>query len=310
MAWSIFTNGGGPLVAVGWAKQFLQYIGAPVTPGNVEFVYQWEKSEGGGGQYNPLNVGPLSGHTDLLVPGDTGSHFGGGAADYNSWQSGLLGAKYGVELPAYSSVLKNLRSNNPTAARAALWASPWAASHYGYGSNWYFGAVPSGAPVLPGPGVGSTGGSGGGTTETLIPGPNHGETCAWKLTLPSIGPVGGGDWCILSKTQVRAILAIGLGVLAMGTGLVGAVLLVTYGLRSGAEKATAIAGFIPGAGTAVRAAKATPAMQRKPVQSVSPAANKASATPRKAPASKPAETRSGGRHRAEDRYGRHAAPVE
>ena len=286
MAWSIFKEGGGPLVAVGWAKQFLQYIHAPVTPGNVEFVYQWEKSEGGGGQYNPLNVGPLSGHKDLLVPGDTGSHFGGGAADYNSWQSGILGAMYGVELQYYKNVVGNLRANNPTGARQALWDSPWAASHYGHGANWYFGTIPNGSPILPGPGVGTTGTSGNGGT-TASDAPVIGETCAWKLTLPVAG-----EFCVLSKVALRDMAAIALGVMGLVTGLVGAVLLVSYGLKPFASKAEQVAGFVPGAGTALRAARATP-MPAKARPSVSPAANRAE----------------GGRHRAEDRYGKHATPV-
>lgn len=266
MAWSIFTNGGGSLAAVGWAQQLLRYLNAPVTPGNVEFIYQWEKSEGGGGQYNPLNTGPLKGHTNLLVPGDTGSHFGGGAADYNSWTSGLMGAMYGIQLPAYKNVLNNLRSNNPAAARQALWDSPWAASHYGHGANWYFGTIPNGTPILPSGGGSGGSTSSGGTTEVLIPG---GDPCAWNLDIPVAG-----SFCVITKVGVRDIFAIGIGLVGVITGLVGAILLVSYGLKPFASRAEQVAGFVPGAGMALRAAKATPGRVGKATPDVSPAAKR------------------------------------
>lgn len=155
MAWSIFTDGGGDPVAIWWATQLLNKIGAPVTPGNITMVYQWEKSEGGGGKYNPLNQGDVPGNSSLT---STGSQYGGGAADYVSWSAGITGAADYLNMPAYSGVLNGLKSNNPGEARAALWSSPWASSHYGYGSAWS-NAVPQGGAQIP---------SGGDTVQSSV----------------------------------------------------------------------------------------------------------------------------------------------
>jgi hypothetical protein len=275
MAWSIFTNGGGPQVAVGWAQQFLKRIGAPVTPGNVEFVYQWEKSEGGGGKYNPLNQGPVQGHPELTT---TGEQFGGGAADYASWDAGLQGAYYFLHYNFYKGVLQNLQANNPAAARAALWASPWAASHYGYGKNWYFGTIPGGTPILPGSAEAMAGSGGGNTTATDVSATAP-PTCAWNLAAPSlstpnsIGPlplpnvtIGGQSFCVLSKTQVRVGLSLLLLGGAVAVGMLGVIVLVAYGLKqTGAqEKLTQVAAFVPGGGVVATAARASAAKTSSP----------------------------------------------
>jgi len=150
VAWSIFTQGGGAEVAVGWAEQLLSEIGAPASAGNVQFIYDWEVSEGGGGAYNPLNQGPVPGQPALTT---TGSQFGGGAADFASWAAGLTGAADYLAMPAYAGVKSGLLANDPTAARSALIASPWAASHYGNGADFSDAAVPGGKAVLPASGV-------------------------------------------------------------------------------------------------------------------------------------------------------------
>jgi hypothetical protein len=255
MAWSIFTQGGGAQVAVGWAHQLLKLIGAPDTPGNVEFIYQWEKAEGGGGKYNPLNQGPVAGKPNLTT---TGSQYGGGAADFASWDAGLQGAATYLSYSQYAGVLNGLKNNNPVAARQALWASPWAASHYGYGKNWPNVAVPGGTPILPGTGVGSSDTGTAGTPATTV-GLTADEKaqCAWVVHAPVAG-----DTCLMKKTQLRETL----GVLLMtgGTGLIlfGIAVLVAFSFKSSkagqaAGKAVgAAAGFVPG-GTAVKAAGAT-----------------------------------------------------
>lgn len=138
MAWSIFNQP--PGTATAWAKSLLAKIGAPATPGNVQFVYDWERSEGGGGKYNPLNQGPVPGQPQLTT---TGSQYGGGAADYASYAAGLTGAADYLNMPAYAGVKAALLANHTEAARSALFASPWAASHYGYGSRWYDGPAAS-----------------------------------------------------------------------------------------------------------------------------------------------------------------------
>jgi hypothetical protein len=150
--WSIFTNGGGPLAAVAWAQQLLHTVKAPVTRGNLQVLYQWQKSEGGGGVYNPLNQGPVPGQPGLTT---SGVQYGGGAANFASWKAGIQGAAAYLHMPNFSSILSALKGNNPAGAKSAIIASPWAKSHYGGGSAWYNGPLPalphvkSLAPVRP-----------------------------------------------------------------------------------------------------------------------------------------------------------------
>lgn len=261
MAWSIFQQGGGDQTAVGWAQQFLTALGAPVTPGNVQFVYDWEKSEGGGGKYNPLNTGPVSQHPEWTT---TGSQYGGGAADYASWDAGIMGPVYYLQhyqQGTYSKILAALKANDPVGARAALWASPWAAGHYGFGSNWSNASVPGGTPVLPATGTGTGGTSTSSQPADLVAAD---DTCAWKVKVPvaSSVPIVGGlsTTCLISKKQVRALLGAALIGTAVVVGLVGAVLLVAYGLKessAGKAAAQAVTTFTPvgrGVGLAGKAA--------------------------------------------------------
>lgn len=146
MAWSIFTQGGGQATADEWGKQLLATIGAPDTPGNEQFVYDWELSEGGGGKYNPLNQGPVPNTPGLT---STGSQYGGGAADYVSWAAGLTGAADYLSMPNFSAIKADLIANNPSGARTALIDSPWAASHYGGGSSFSTQPLPGGSQSLP-----------------------------------------------------------------------------------------------------------------------------------------------------------------
>jgi hypothetical protein len=140
MAWSIFSDGGGAGAAYTWALRLLQALNAPVNTSNLTFIYQWEQSEGGGGEYNPLNQGDVPGDSSLT---STGSQYGGGAANYVSWEAGIQGAVDYLHMSNYKSVLSALMAGNGTAAASALWASPWASSHYGYGSNWSNDALPT-----------------------------------------------------------------------------------------------------------------------------------------------------------------------
>lgn len=155
MAWSIFTQGGGKGAAQTWATDLLSQLGAPQTPANVQVVYDWEVSEGGGGKYNPLNQGPVPGHPELTT---TGSQYGGGAADYASWNAGLQGAVDYLNMSNFASIKKALMAGDSAGARSAIIASPWAASHYGSGSAFSNEPLPGQATALPGytPGPSST----------------------------------------------------------------------------------------------------------------------------------------------------------
>jgi hypothetical protein len=144
VAWSIFSQG--PAAAAAWAKAFLQGAsqawGVNVdTPANEQFVYDWEKSEGGGGANNPLNQGPDPSHPEFT---STGPQYGGGAADYVSIDAGIAGGIDYLDMPNFSGVKQALEGgNNYQADAQALWGSPWAASHYGYGSAWNTDAMPA-----------------------------------------------------------------------------------------------------------------------------------------------------------------------
>jgi hypothetical protein len=131
MAWSIFQQGGGDGAALTWAKNLIAADGIPDTPAVEQFVYDWEKSEGGGGKYNPLNQGPVPGHPELTT---TGEQYGGGAADFASYQAGIQGAVDYLNMPNYAAVQSALKNGDAVSARAALIRSPWAASHYDYGA--------------------------------------------------------------------------------------------------------------------------------------------------------------------------------
>ncbi len=244
MAWSIFTDGGGPEVAVGWAQQALRQIGAPVTPGNVQFMYDWQKAEGGGGKFNPLNMGPVPGQPTLTT---TGQQFGGGAADYASWQAGLLGFQAFMNMSNYTAVRDSLIANKPTAARAALWASPWASSHYGMGAQWPNDPVPGGSPILPPATAATTAAQQGNPANCLIQFGNVDPAS----NIPLIGGLfPNTSMCLMSKTEARAIMGTLIYVAGAGLLLVGAIIMAAWGLgKTGAlGKAADAAAVVPGAG--------------------------------------------------------------
>lgn len=142
MPWSIFSNGGGDPAAIAWAKTLLKSIGAPQTNSNVQVIYDWEKSEGGGGKYNPLNEGPVPGNPSLT---STGSQYGGGAADYVSPSAGIQGAVAYLNMPNFASIKRDLIAGKSQQAQADIINSPWAASHYGGGSAFSNAALPGSA---------------------------------------------------------------------------------------------------------------------------------------------------------------------
>lgn len=280
MAWSIFQQGGGDNVAVAWAQQLLTKLGVPVTPGNTEFIYQWEKSEGGGGAYNPLNTGGVYGHPELTT---TGSQYGGGANDFASWDAGLVGSAINIQTPGpdnYPAIVTALRNNDPASARQALWNSGWAASHYGYGSNWSNATLPGNTSNVIPPSFfnASTGGSG--STAT-----GHGVDCG-PLKIPSLGadnkiydtcvaankragydasgnPIPGGSTqgstsnsdalsiagiTILSKSQARAVVGAGIFLIGGAIMTVGVLALMRGTIVAGQN----VARNIPAVGRFVR----------------------------------------------------------
>jgi hypothetical protein len=158
MSWSIFSDGGGSGAALTWAQQLLEALGAPLSQSNITFVYQWEESEGGGGVYNPLNQGVVPGNSSLT---NSGNQYGGGAANYISWEAGIQGAVDYLHMSNYTGVYAALKAGNGQQAQQALFSSPWASSHYGYGSEWSSATPPSTGTALDS--------SGGGVNEVLQP---------------------------------------------------------------------------------------------------------------------------------------------
>jgi hypothetical protein len=145
MAWSIFDYTNGDYVAVIWAVNMLEALNPSWTTQNPppvsvqQFVFNWEKSEGGGGKFNPLNQGPVTGEPQLT---STGQQYGGGASDFVSWAAGIAGAVAYLNYSNYAAVLAAILKGDGNAAATALWASPWAGSHYGYGRAWNTSALP------------------------------------------------------------------------------------------------------------------------------------------------------------------------
>jgi LysM repeat protein len=143
-AWSIFAMPDGDEVAVGYADALLTKLGAPETPGDQQFVYDWELSEGSGADNNPLNGGDYDGLAT------SGTQYGGGANDYLSLSinvNAMAGILTSNPQYGYDGIVTALQDNDPSAAETALFDSSWAASHYGYGTSFSAASLPSGTPA-------------------------------------------------------------------------------------------------------------------------------------------------------------------
>lgn len=118
-----------------WAKLVLVYGGWPVTDENVAVITQWMREENGPDNWwnrnNPLNNGHGSGGGSGLGSYDT--------LDTAAWYA----ADNLVKRSFYTDIVAGL-ADGSSASRtaAAIWASPWASSHYGNGSHWTTSPVP------------------------------------------------------------------------------------------------------------------------------------------------------------------------
>ncbi|TAM70846.1 MAG: hypothetical protein EPN48_05335 [Microbacteriaceae bacterium] len=115
-----------------WAKLVLLDGGWPQTTANVTVLLRWMRQENGPPDWwnrnNPLNNGYGSGG---------GSGFGSYATLEDAAMYCALNLRRG-----YPAIVAGLVAGTSADATAqAIWASPWAASHYGNGSHW------SSAPV-------------------------------------------------------------------------------------------------------------------------------------------------------------------
>ena len=121
-----------------WAYDLLSRLGnSSPTPATVRMVVEWTIAEDAGpgafARNNPHN-------TTLCLPGRmTGAINGDGACGvqgYATRADGLDATVLTLASPLYAEIVAALQANDPERAKQALWASPWAESHYGYGAAW------------------------------------------------------------------------------------------------------------------------------------------------------------------------------
>ena len=114
-----------------WAKLVLLRAGFPMTDSNVTVMTRWMRQENGSDNWwnrnNPLNNGWGS----------------GGNSGLGSYDSLELAAEKAAEalhsVGGYSGIVAGLATSAPTdVIESAIWASPWASSHYANGGHWAY----------------------------------------------------------------------------------------------------------------------------------------------------------------------------
>jgi hypothetical protein len=117
-----------------WANLVLKDGNWPQSSNNVTVLTQWMSSENPATNWynrnNPLNNGLGS----------------GGGAGTGAYSDLLIAAHYVAENlnggSSYSAVVADLASSAaPSTTATAIENSPWASSHYGYGTSWHSGSV-------------------------------------------------------------------------------------------------------------------------------------------------------------------------
>ena len=110
-----------------WAKLVLMFGGWPQTDANVTVMLRWMRQENGPPDWwnrnNPLNNGYGS----------------GGGAGLGSYPDLITAAEYCAKnlQRGYPDIVAGLQSGvSADTTAAAIWASPWATSHYGNGTHW------------------------------------------------------------------------------------------------------------------------------------------------------------------------------
>lgn len=120
-----------------WAVDLLARLGnQSPTAETVAVVVEWTIAEDGGpGAFernNPLN-------TTMCGYNNTGAINGDGAcgvSGYATRDDGLNATVATLMQANFTAVRNALQTNDAEAVAPAIWASPWATSHYGYGANW------------------------------------------------------------------------------------------------------------------------------------------------------------------------------
>lgn len=112
-----------------WAKLVLIYGDFPLTQANIDVMLRWMRQENGPDNWwnrnNPLNNGNGS----------------GGGSGLGSYATLSVAAEYAADslrrYAFYDGIEAGLEAGNDADATArAIWASPWATSHYGNGTHW------------------------------------------------------------------------------------------------------------------------------------------------------------------------------
>lgn len=118
-----------------WAKLVLVFGDWPVTDENVTLMVQWMREENGTDNWwnrnNPMNNGYGS----------------GGGSGLGSYANLVDAAEYAAsnlqKRSFYADIVAGLEAGTSAEATArAIWASPWAESHYGNGAWWSTSPVP------------------------------------------------------------------------------------------------------------------------------------------------------------------------
>lgn len=92
------------------------------TAGAMQAMLGWMAAEGGhwnnSAKYNPLNT------TRIIHKGERSMN-GAGVKVYGSWEDGLRATIETLKLPAYRSIVANLKSGNAMGVANAIESSPW-----------------------------------------------------------------------------------------------------------------------------------------------------------------------------------------
>ena len=118
-----------------WAKMVLLSGGWPQSEANVTVMVRWMRQENGTDSWwnrnNPMNNG-------------YGSGGGGGLGSYDNLVTAAQKAAENLHRnPSFSTIVAAFAVSAPTnITEQAIWASPWASSHYGNGSRWHTTPVP------------------------------------------------------------------------------------------------------------------------------------------------------------------------
>ncbi len=129
------TTGAKTLIAGGtnydWARLVMTFAGWPTSDSNITVFTRWMRQENGVDDWwnrnNPLNNG-------------WGSGGGSGLGSYDSLVTAAENCADALHRNSgYSAIAAGFAASAPTSQiEAAIWASPWASSHYANGTHWAY----------------------------------------------------------------------------------------------------------------------------------------------------------------------------